>query len=192
MKRVLAILFLTTACATPPAPQPAPVQAPEPQTLGAARVNATALNVRAEPSVDAEILTTLRRNAPLTLLEERGSWYSVRLASGQTGWVSAQFVSRGDAVQPARRRGGCPPDSDYAFEKSPMPSFSEHGAHGIVMIEANVNTSGDVTSTRVMSNTTGDPALAVIAEKEIRSAKFIAPVRDCVKRAFIFTYKRAF
>ena len=35
-------------------------------------------------------------------------------------------------------------------------------------------------------------ALASIAEKEIRSAKFIPPVRDCVKRSFIFTYKRAF
>ena len=156
-------------------------------------MNATALNVRAEPSADAEILTTLRRNTALTLLEERGGWYNVKLASGQTGWVSAQYVSRGDATtRPAPRRGGCLPDSDYAFEKSPMPSFAEHGAHGIVMIEANVNTSGDVTNTRVMSNTTGDAALAALAEKEIRSAKFIPPVRDCVKRSFIFTYKRAF
>ena len=193
MKRLLAVLLLLAACSAPPAPQTAPVQPVAPQPLGPARVSATALNVRAEPSVDADVLTTLRRNTALTLLEERAGWYSVKLASGQVGWVSAQYVSLGDAPKTvARRRGGCPPDSDYAFEKSPMPSFSDHGAHGMVIIDANVNTSGDVTSTRVLSNTTGEAALAAIAEKEIRSAKFIPPIRNCVRRSFIFTYKRAF
>ena len=60
------------------------------------------------------------------------------------------------------------------------------------IIEASVNTSGDVTTTRIMSNTTGDTALAAIAEKEIRSAKFIPPVRNCAPQRFVFTYKRAF
>ena len=194
MKRLIAFLLLAAACSSPsPAPQTAPPVPAPALTLGAARVAATALNVRAEPSADADILTTLRRNASLTLMEERNGWFSVKLASGQIGWVSAQYVTRGDAPLPApRRREGCPPDSDYAFEKTPTPSFSDSGAHGMVIIEASVNTSGEVTTTRIMSNTTGDTALAAIAEKEIRSAKFIAPVRNCVAQRFVFTYKRAF
>jgi hypothetical protein len=164
--------------------------------LGAGRVTATALNVRADATTDAEILTMVRRGDTLTLLGERDGWYQIRLASGQTGWVSAQYVSRGremPAPVPSRRRAlGCPPDSDYAFEKAPTPSFSDRGAHGIVIVEANVNASGAVTSTKVVSNTTGDETLAFLAEREIREARFIPPVRNCVKRAFIFTYKRAF
>ena len=196
MKRLIAVLLFAAACSSPapaPAPQTAPPVPSPSSNLGTARVGATALNVRAEPSADADILTTLRRNDSLTLLEERDGWFSVRLASGQVGWVSAQYVSRGAAPVPAtRRRGGCPPDADYAFEKAPMPSFSDSGAHGIVIVEASVNTSGEVTTTRIMSNTTGDTALAAIAEKEIRSAKFIAPVRNCTPQRFVFTYKRAF
>lgn len=49
-----------------------------------------------------------------------------------------------------------------------------------------------VTATKVVTNGTGDEALAFLAEKEIRSASFEAPVRNCVRRSFIFTYKRTF
>jgi hypothetical protein len=34
--------------------------------------------------------------------------------------------------------------------------------------------------------------LAVIAAREITAAKFAPPVRNCVTRAFLFTYRRAF
>jgi len=78
-------------------------------------------------------------------------------------------------------------------KKSTGPSFSDRPtAHGVVTVDANVDTRGIVTSTRLISNTTGDPALAALAEKEIRNARFVAPVRNCVAKAFIFTYKRSF
>ena len=51
---------------------------------------------------------------------------------------------------------------------------------------------GNVVSTRVVSNTTGDEALAAMAERELREAKFAPPVRNCVPKAFIYTYKRSF
>ena len=194
MKRVLVLLLLLAGCAAPPAPPPVAAPVPQPQREpGPGRVTATALNVREEATTDSPALTMVRRGDTLHVIEEKDGWYRVRLASGQTGWVSAQYVSLGSAPAPAaRRRAGCPPDSDYAFEKAPMPSFSENGGHGLVVVEANVNTEGTVTATKVVSNTTGDAALAAIAEREIRGAKFIAPVRNCVKRTFIFTYKRAF
>ncbi|HUP49347.1 MAG TPA: TonB family protein [Thermoanaerobaculia bacterium] len=191
MKRALLALTLAAfSCAAPPPP----VTTPAAEPLGTGRVTATALNLRAEATTEAEILTTIRRGQTLTLMEERAGWYQVRLPTGESGWVSAQYVARSDgrSSSTARRSRGCPADSDYAFEKSPMPSFSDRGAHGLVVVEANVNSSGDVTSTRVISNATGDPDLAALAEREIRSAKFIAPIRDCVRRSFIFTYKRAF
>ncbi len=192
MKRLLICVLLAAGCSTPPPPEPVAAPAPQSQReLGPAHVTATALNVREEPSSDAPILTTVRRGATLQLLEEKDGWYRVRVASGGVGWVSSKYVAMG-APPPRRGRRGCPPDSDYAFEKSPLPSFSEDGRHGLVVVDANVNTDGAVTSTKVVSNNTGDAALAAIAEREIRAAKFIAPVRNCVKRSFVFTYKRAF
>ena len=69
----------------------------------------------------------------------------------------------------------------------------ERGAHaGLVVVDAYVNPTGDVTSTKVVTNDTGDMKLAALAQNEIKSAKFEAPKRNCVARAFIFTYKRSF
>jgi uncharacterized protein YgiM (DUF1202 family) len=196
LKRFLPLLLLF-ACATPspaPAPTPPPVPAAparvEERVLGTVRVNASALNVR--DAADGDVIGQARRGERLALLEDAGGWLRVRRADGSTGWVSSQHVVReGAAARP--RRGNCPPDSDFSFVKAPKPAFSDNNtSHGIVTIDAGVNIKGNVVSTRVVSNTTGDPALATMAERELRAAKFAPPVRNCVAKAFIYTYKRAF
>lgn len=176
----------------------APAAPVEERVIRSVRVTATSLNVRASASTEAEVVTQVRRGTALDVLGENESWVKVRLADGATGWVAARFVSGGGGETTkqgsARKKkgGGCPADSDYAFTETPMPSFSDRGAHGIVVVEANVNASGNVTKTRVVSNGTADETLAFLAEKEIKAAKFAPPIRNCVPRAFIFTYKRAF
>lgn len=157
------------------------------------RVMASALNVRAEASADAEVVTQVKRGTVLGVLQRDASWVKVRLADDREGWVAARFVSGDEATRRAQtKKGGCPPDSDYAFQVMPTPSFAEGGAHGLVVVEANVNTKGDVTSTKLISNGTGDEALGFLAERELKSAKFSPPIRNCVARAFIFTYRRTF
>jgi len=199
---VLLATGLFAACATapppapPPAPEPPPSAAPAPaQSIGTVTVTASALNVRRDPSNTGDVITLARRGERLTLLATTESWMKVRLESGETGWVSSQHVTRdGAAAKPSRgkRKSGCPVDSDYAFATTPVPSFSDSGKHGLVTVEADVDTSGRVTATRVISNSTGDETLAFLTQKEIKGAKFVAPIRNCVARAFIFTYKRAF
>lgn len=172
---------------------PAP-SAREEKVIGSVRVTASALNVRAEASTDAAIVEQVKKGTALDVLREDESWVRVRLASGETGWVASRFVSSG--TSPAKRRpvrkGGCPADSDYAFVETPTLAFSDSGAHGLVVVEANVNASGNVTRTSVVSNATGDEALAFLAEREIKGARFAPPIRNCVPRAFIFTYRRTF
>jgi uncharacterized protein YgiM (DUF1202 family) len=160
---------------------------------GTVRVTASALNVRREPSGDAEVLTQVRKGTVLSVLRRDQSWVKVRLADEREGWVAARFVSSDASARTAqRKKGGCPPDSDYAFLQMPTPSFAELGAHGLVVVEANVNVLGIVTSTKLISNGTGDEALAFLAEREIKAAKFAPPIRNCAPRAFIFTYRRTF
>jgi hypothetical protein len=207
MKRFALVLLLAACSTQPPAPAPAPPPpapsaqpqpAPAAETpIGGGRVNASVLNVRSEPSMQGEVIGHARRGERVTILAESGEWIRVRTGGGETGWVSAQHVARDDAASSAptstsRRRGGCPPDSDYRFLTPPRPSFNEGGPHGVVTIEASVSAAGIVTSTRVISNTTGQEAFAAIAAREVKEAKFAPPVRSCVARAFVFTYRRAF
>jgi uncharacterized protein YgiM (DUF1202 family) len=197
--------LLATACATPPAPQPEVVPTPVPQpaaaapagpSLGTVSVTASALNVRRDPSIDGEILQQAKRGEQMTVLASDESWIKVRTANGTTGWVSAAHVSRGGgaASRPSasRRKSGCPADSDFAFAKTPTLAFSEVRKPGMVVVDATVNVKGSVTSTKVISNTTGDETLAFLAVREIKSAEFTPPIRNCVPRTFIYTYKRTF
>jgi uncharacterized protein YgiM (DUF1202 family) len=170
--------------------EPAPVAAEEPAT-GTVFVNVSTLNIRAEASTAAAIVGHARRGERLTVVGDSGDWLKIKLNDGSRGWVASQLVVRERAA--ARpRRGGCPPDSNYSFIVAPKPSFFEKGAHGMVVIEASVDASGIVTSTRVVSNDTKDDSLAAIAEREIRNARFAPPIRNCLPKAFFFTYKRAF
>ena len=198
---IAACLFLAACGGNTPAPAPAPEPrpvapapapaSPEEQATGTVQVNVSTLNIRADASTSAEIVGHARRGERLAVVGDSGSWLRVKLNDGTTGWVSSQLVVREGAV--ARpRRGGCQPDSNYSFISAPKPSFFEKGPHGMVVVEANVDARGIVTSTRVVSNDTKDDSLAVIAEREVRNARFAPPIRNCVPRAFIFTYKRAF
>jgi len=199
VKRAVVLALFAAACAAPPPPPPAPAPAPPPASTGApaeeraigtVRVNASTLNVRAAASASAEVVSRARRGEKLAVLEDSGDWLRIRLADGTTGWVAAQHIVREGAA--ARPRRGCPPDSDYSFIKAPKPAFSENSSPGIVIVEAGVDAKGDVVSTRVVSNTTGDQSLASLTERELREARFAPPVRNCVAKAFVFTYKRAF
>lgn len=201
MKRALLVTLLVAACAAPPPapvatpePEPTPASSPQPQAetpVGTVRVTASMLNVRGDASTSADVVGHARRGERLTVFADRGDWLRVRTGGGEIGWVSSDFVTREGTLAKPRRRG-CPPDSDYRFVTEPKPAFSDSAAHGIVTVEANVDARGNVTSTKTVSNTTGDPALATLTEHEIAAAKFAPPVRACVPKAFIFTYRRAF
>lgn len=197
MKRLLILIAIAAACSSP-APQPAVEPSSEPATpsaepaIGSVRVTASSLNVRREPSATSDVVRQVKKGTILTLLASDGTWMRVRLQDGSIGFVSAQHVTRDTGRSATRSRRGCPPDSEFRFEKTPTPNLSDSGAHGIVTIDALVDRNGNVKSTKVISNTTADPALAVMAEREIRGAKFVAPVKNCVTREFIYTYKRSF
>jgi TonB family protein len=196
-------LLIVSACSTPPAPVAAPETPPPPPVIeekvtGTVHVTASALNVRSEPSFEGEIIAQVKTGTELGVLREEESWVKVRLADGVTGWVASRFVSDDAPSSTTKKkrapakRDGCPADSDYAFIDAPTPSFSEDGPHGLVVVEATVNAKGIVTSAKVISNRTGDEALAFLAVREIKAARFSPPIMDCVPRAFIFTYRRTF
>src|SRR5687767_12598143 len=192
-------LILVCACASPPPPVAAPEAPPPPppalplteKVIGTVRVTASALNVRSEASTEGDVITQVKKGASLDVLAEDDSWTKVKLPGGEIGWVASRFVTSGKTTQTAtKKRSGC--ESDFAFLETPTLAFSDRARPGMVVVEASVNTKGDVTKTKVISNTTGEESLAFLAEREIKGAKFSPPIRNCVPRAFIFTYRRTF
>jgi uncharacterized protein YgiM (DUF1202 family) len=204
-KWIAAAATLFAACAStttvetpPPAPAPPPVSRPvEEAVIGAARVMTNSLNVRSAPSLEGEILVQVKKNDRLSILQSGDDWIRVRLGDGTTGWVSRALIAidgQSSSKVPAGkpRRAGCPADSDFHFARTPVPAFSDSSKHGLVVVDAYVNVNGDVTSTKVVTNSTGDETLALLAQREMKGAKFVAPVRACVLREFIYTYRRTF
>jgi uncharacterized protein YgiM (DUF1202 family) len=176
----------TAEAPPPPAPSVAPAILPAKTTL---YVTASSVNVRRDPSMTGEVLKQARKNDPLTLLSSAEEWTKVQLADGTVGWVASRFVTQSPTAQAPK--AGC--NTDFAFVKTPKPAFSEGATrHGLVVVDAYVSAAGNVTSTSLIKNETGDEKLAALAADEIKSAKFEAPKRNCIARPFIFTYKRSF
>jgi TonB family protein len=193
----LALLFVSRCAAPPPAPVAAPSTPPPPPVVAetvshTVTVKASALNVRSEPSAEAELVAQVKKGTVLGVLRSEDGWVRVKLSDGAVGWVAERFVARAGETRTSKPKKGCPADSDFAFEETPTLTFSESGAHGLVVVDATVNTKGVVTATKVLSNSTGDETLAFLAEREIKSARFEPPIRGCVPRAFVFTYRRTF
>jgi uncharacterized protein YgiM (DUF1202 family) len=195
-KFLTGLALFACACGTSPnveAPPPAPPSVapaivPAKTTL---YVTASSVNVRRDPSMAGEVLKQAKKNDPMKLLSTMEDWTKVQLADGTVGWVASRFVSASKAASSSKPAAGC--NTDFAFVKTPKPSFVEGGSkHGLIVVDAYVSASGDVTSTKVVTNDTGDAKLASLAENEIKSAKFEAPKRSCVARSFIFTYRRTF
>ncbi len=50
------------------------------------------LTFRQGPGPSYPVIKTLESNTPLTILDQEGDYFKVRLSSGETGWVDKQFV----------------------------------------------------------------------------------------------------
>ena len=56
-------------------------------------VKTSLLNVRSGPSTNSRILTTLRRGTNVTITATANGWHTIRLANGQTAYVSSNLIS---------------------------------------------------------------------------------------------------
>lgn len=55
-------------------------------------INGTAVNIRSGPGTTFSVITTLRLNTRVEVLERGKDWHGVRLQDGRTGFVSAPWL----------------------------------------------------------------------------------------------------
>ena len=117
----------------------------------------------------------------VSVMSKRGEWVEVRTA-GATGFVRAADLT--DAAGAQKERD----NPDPKFRNIPSP-VTAPGATGTVYIEAQVNTEGEVTSTKIITNTTGRPELASRNAEALERAKFYPIVIKGERKPFVYYYR---
>ncbi len=57
-------------------------------------VKGSTVNMRAQPTTNAEVLWELKRGYPLQVLKQRGRWLKVRDFENDSGWVARSLTGR--------------------------------------------------------------------------------------------------
>ena len=56
-------------------------------------VTATSLNVRSGPSASYTIVTNVKKNEKVNILQSSNGWYKIETTSGKQGWASSSYIS---------------------------------------------------------------------------------------------------
>lgn len=178
MRRLLPLLFLLAACRNE-APSTATIDTRDP--IEVAYVGAPELQVHAKADDASAVATTFLNGESVSILSRKGDWVEVRTAGG-SGWAHAADLT--NAANATKEEANPTP----RFKSPPSP-IVQPNAHGTVYIEANVNDQGEITSTKVITNTTGSEGLAAQNEAALKRASFYPIVQKGHRTPFIYYYR---
>ena len=167
MKR-LALLFLLAACTNEEAVV-ATGTMDERLPIRVEYVGAPELQVREQANDTAAVIATYQNGEAVSILAEQGEWVEVRTGD-RAGWAKKADLTTAEGKQEAED------NPQPKFKIMPLP-VSAPSARGEVYIEADVNTSGEVVSTRIIANTTGSQALATQNAGALKRARFYPIMR---------------
>lgn len=181
MKKIAALLLLALACSKEPATvATGTVDTREPvEVLYVTAPDGAKVHAKADDA--SEVVSTYQNGEALSILAKQGDWAEVRQGSG-SGWVRASAL--GTAQEQAAEEENPQPK----FKVMPLP-VSAPGAKGEIYLEADVNTDGEVTAIRTITNTTGSEALAAQNTSALRAAKFHPIVIKGERKAFKYYHR---
>jgi uncharacterized protein YgiM (DUF1202 family) len=177
---LVALLVLTAACeeSTPPVTDSTPAR----MAIEIRYVHGEdSVDVHARPSADSPVIVKFLPGETVSILSRRGEWVEARTATG-SGWLRASALR--DAAAAKQEDDNLTP----RFRKAPAP-VTQPSARGEIVLEATVNTDGDVTSVKTLSNTTGTDSLVAQNTAALRGAKFYPIVQKGKRREFIYEYR---
>ena len=163
MKRLAVTLLLLAACSREtPVTDTTPIDTREP--INISYVGSPELVIRERAEDDAPVLATLGNGEAVSVLADKGDWVEVRVGD-RAGWAKKAELTTAAGKMEAET------NPQPKFRVMPMP-VSAPSARGEIYIEADVNTDGEVTSVRMIQNTTGSEALGQQNMDALRQAKF--------------------
>ena len=153
---------------------------PPREAIAVAYVQAEKLPVHTTTSDSSPVVATYAGGETVSVLSRKGDWTEIRTSEG-SGWAhSADLADNAKQVEAD--------NLSPRFRKAPMP-VSQPGAHGDIILEADVNSDGDVTDVRLISNTTGSVSLAENNAAALRQAHFLPIVQRGRRRNFTYEHR---
>ena len=144
-------------------------------------VSGPELPVRERAEEAAPVMTTYQRGESVSVMSEQGDWVEIRVGD-RTGWAKKDAVGTAEEASQTS-------DVDAVRFAKPAPSVINLTAKGEIYIEADVNTDGDVVNTRIISNSTGNPALAIQNAAALRQAKFYPITKNGQRTPFKYYHR---
>jgi TonB family protein len=127
------------------------------------------------------VITTYGYTETVSILDRKGEWVKVRTTDG-TGWARAADLIGVEQVELILKD----PKPRFA---TPPAAVENRRARGEIVIEAKVNTDGDVVGVRVTRDTTGVQKLADSNASALQQAKFYPIVQKGQRMTFGYTYR---
>jgi uncharacterized protein YgiM (DUF1202 family) len=144
-------------------------------------VSSPELPVREQPNDTATVMATYQNGEAVSVLTDKGEWVEVRTGD-QSGWArSADLTDAAGAKEQAE-------NPQPKFKVMPLP-VSAPSAHGEIYLEASVNSDGEITAIRTITNTTGSNALEVQNTAALRTAKFYPIVQKNERVPFKYYHR---
>ena len=125
--------------------------------------------------------TRYRAGESVPILSKKGDWAEVRTAMG-SGWVHQTDLVGAEDAQQAQN------NPTPRFQHPPSP-VTAPGTHGTIYIEADVNTDGDITETKLITNTTGSDNLAEQNTLALKRSKFYPILIRGERKPFKYYYR---
>lgn len=151
------------------------------EPVGIQYVAAPELPVHKWAKEDSPVVAKFLNGESVSIMSKRGDWVEVRIANG-TGFVKASDLGTAAAAQAEKE------NPNPKFRNVPSP-VTAPGTKGTVYIEAIVNTEGEVTSTKILENSTGRPELGLRNAEALERAKFYPIVIKGQRKPFNYYYR---
>ena len=176
---VLLIVLLVSSSACGPKEPPVGPSALDRPTLEVAYVSAPSAEVHKSRSAEAPVIAHYQNGESVSVLAKQKGWVEIRTADG-SGWVRATDLG----TVPASAADSLTP----RFRITPPP-VSSPTARGQLVLEAQVNTDGDVVEVKTLTNTTGSAALENSNRVALQAAHFYPIVKEGQRIPFVYEYR---
>ncbi|HXG59294.1 MAG TPA: SH3 domain-containing protein [Thermoanaerobaculia bacterium] len=179
---ILSALLLLGSCTE----QEPPVTAPErvaPHLRPAIKVlyvGVPTLIVHAAPNDTSPEVGRFGYTETVSILAEQGDWVEIRTVDG-SGWARTAELITGQQAEEILRN----PTPRFLREPAKVP---DPRAHGTILLEAKVNTDGEVVDVKVVRNTTNSRQLAEANAEALKAAAFYPMIQKGKRVAFTYQH----
>jgi TonB family protein len=182
--RICLLAIATTMLLLPGCAKKEEVVVPPARETIAIKYAATEVEVKEEPNAESPTKATFKVGESVSIVGGNEEWDEIKLGFEKFGWVPKTNLA-------ATREEISSTEDNIRFRIPPEPVTSP-GIRGQIIIEASVNTYGDVVGVRVKQNTTRRPDIEQQTLASIKAAKFYPLMSEGKAKPFVYTYTASF